>query len=105
MDLVLIFNALNNVSDLYFTGVVVQDGNDNIRILENACNLRYTGCMPRTEVIFNSYFLKVVNIWNHLPTHIKYMDEEDTNVKFKKAVMEHYAHKFERGVDTESLCT
>ena len=33
------------------------------------------------------------------------MDDEETNKNFKKAVMEHYANKFENSFDVESLCT
>ena len=63
--------------------------------------------MPRSEAIFSSFFLRVVNIWNCLPGEIKSMDmdEEEFNKEFKKAVNEHYMKKFENNYSVDSLCT
>ena len=64
--------------------MVVMDGNDNVTIGENVCNLKYIRCMPRSEAIFTSCFFRVVYIWNILPPQIKCMDmdNEDTNKNF-----------------------
>ena len=92
LDIVLIFNAINDLSDLYYVDFIKSVDNENIRLVNNHFNLKYTGNPPRTELLFNNYFLRVVNSWNMLPVNVKCMDmdEEDNNKKFKKAVQDYY---------------
>ena len=70
-------------------------------------NSRYIGCIPKSEAIFLSYFLRIVYIWNYLPVDLKSMDMEDeeANTKFKKAVREYYMNKFDMSCNVESVCT
>ena len=63
--------------------------------------------MPKTEHYYNSFFVKIIDIWNNLPARIKDMDLADieTNTCFKKSVKEFYKERLEYVFDCDDICS
>ena len=77
LDLSLFFSALWQTSDLDIQNVNFLGNNPRTVRRNEHCNIEFTGVRPRLEFRFNTYYKRLVYIWNSLPIELKEIDNTE----------------------------
>ena len=70
-------------------------------------NVTFLGARPRCEFRINTYYVRILSLWNSLPFEIKELDttENENNNYFKKLVKNYYHEKVDSMFNPDNACT
>ena len=86
---------------------IVRFSDDNlVRNINVLGSIEWLGAVPKRESQFNTYYLRVVGVWNSLPHHIQNIDYSDpeSDALFKISIKNYYHKKVVNMFDSHNTC-